>query len=218
VRGVFVTGTDTGVGKTLVTAAVALALQQRGLDVAVLKPVQTGDGDAVTLKRLAGLDAHLEEIAQFSFSAPVAPLVAARLEGIELDPDEVAAEVRRFAGEFTVVEGVGGLLCPMGPGWTIADLAARLSLPLLLVARADLGTVNHTLLTVAEARRRGLEITGVVLNGAADESTATNAELIESFASVPVVATVPWLGDDVTREQLRGLDLELGLTREEARV
>ena len=217
-NGLFVTGTDTGVGKTVVTAAVAVALRARAADVAVIKPVQTGEGDAGTLKHLTGLDAPVAEIAPFSFAAPLAPLIAARLEGVELDVDDVAEAVRSRARELTLVEGVGGLLCPMGPGWTIADLAAGLDLPLLVVARAGLGTVNHTLLTVAEARRRGLEVAGVVLNGTADQSTATNAELIESFAEVRVVASVPWLGDDVTSELLRGLDLELGLTREEAHV
>src|SRR5581483_9388095 len=148
-RGLFVTGTDTGVGKTLVTAAVGLALRERGVDVGVVKPVETGDGDAATLKELAELP-------------------------------EAVGRVRELAGRhaFAVVEGAGGLLVPVGPGWTIADLALALGLPLLVVARAGLGTVNHTCLTVAHARRLGLEVHGVVLNGRADESTEANAELI----------------------------------------
>jgi dethiobiotin synthetase len=219
-RGLFVTATDTGVGKTVVTAAVALALRARGIDVGVVKPVQTGEGDAETLKRLAGLEAELDEIAPFSFAAPLAPLVAARLEGRALDLEEVAARVRGLAmrHDFTLVEGVGGVLVPVGPDWTVADLASDLALPLLVVARAGLGTVNHTLLTLAEARSRGLDVAGVVLNGPGDGSTETNAELVESFAGVPVLARVAWLEGELTPERLADLDLHLDLIKEEAHV
>src|SRR5262249_29531131 len=143
VRGLFVTGTDTGVGKTVVTAAVARALSARGVDVGIVKPVQTGDGDAAALKTWAGLEEELGEIAPFSFAAPLAPLVAARLEGATLDLDEVLGRIVELAErhEVTIVEGVGGLLVPVGPGWTVADLAAQLALPVLVVARAGLGTV-----------------------------------------------------------------------------
>jgi dethiobiotin synthetase len=94
-----------------------------------------------------------------------------------------------------LVEGAGGLLVPVGERWTIADLAARLALPLVIVARAGLGTVNHTLLTVEAARQRGLQVAGVVLNGRrrdSDRSADTNPELIESYGDVPVLAVVPW--------------------------
>lgn len=219
-NGLFVTGTDTGVGKTLVTAALALALRARGVDVGVVKPVQTGEGDAETLRRWAELHEEPGEIAPLSFAAPLAPLVAARLEGRELELEEVAERTRKAARRHDVVlvEGAGGLLVPVGPGWTMADLAARLGLPLLVVARAGLGTVNHTLLTVAEARRRGLAVAGVVLNGAVDLSSDTNAELIESFGDVRVLAQIPPLPGEITPERLRRLDLDLALdqTKEEA--
>jgi dethiobiotin synthetase len=219
VNGLFVTGTDTGVGKTLVTAAVALALRSRGVDAGVVKPVQTGEGDAPTLKALVGLEEELDEIAPFSYRAPLAPLVAARLEGRAPDLNEVADRVRGLAArhELTIVEGVGGLLVPVGDGWTVADLAADLGLPVLVVARAGLGTLNHTLLTLAEARRRGLEVTGVVLNGRRDESSETNPGLIESFGDAPVLARVPWL-EKPTSERLLELDLHLDLAKEEAHV
>ena len=214
----FVTGTDTGVGKTLVTAALALALKARGVDAGVVKPVQTGEGDAAVLEAWAELQEAPEEIAPFSFEAPLAPLVAARLEGRVLDLDEVAARTRALAErhDFTLVEGAGGLLVPVGPDWTIADLAAALGLPLVVVARAGLGTVSHTLLTVAEARRLGLDVLGVVLNGHEDRSTETNAELIEAFGGVRVLARIPWLDGEITAERLRGLDLDV--IKEEAHV
>ena len=190
--GLFVSGTDTGVGKTVVTAALALALKARGVDVGVIKPVQTGEGDARALKSWVGLAENLEEIAPFSFRAPLAPLVSARLEGRTLALGEVVARVRALAErhEVVLIEGAGGLLVPVGPGWTIADLAAALGLPLLVVARAGLGTVNHTLLTIEVARRAGLEIAAVVLNG--DNAIAgSNARMIEEFGDVLVVQK-PW--------------------------
>jgi dethiobiotin synthetase len=193
----------------LVTAAVALALKSRGVDVGVVKPVETGEGDSATLKQLAELE---DDVAGFSFAAALAPLVAARLEGVELALDDVVTRVRSLVRtEVTLVEGAGGLLVPVGPDWTIGDLAAALGLPLLVVARAGLGTVNHTLLTVAEARRLELEVHGVVLDGREDESSATNAELIESFGRVRVLARVPWLDGQITSERLRALELDLGL-------
>jgi dethiobiotin synthetase len=219
-----VTGTDTGVGKTVVTAALAVALRARSVDVGVVKPVQSGnraadpEGDAMLLKAWVGLDEEPDEIAPFSFEAPLAPLVAARLEGRELELDEVVRAVRARAErhELALVEGAGGLLVPIGADWTIADLATALGLPLLVVAHAGLGTVNHTLLSVSEARRHGLDVAGVVLNGRPDASTATNVELIESFGEVRVLARVPWLEGGITTERLHRLDLDL--TKEEARV
>ncbi len=192
-RGYFVTATDTGVGKTFVTAALAAALRARGRDVAVFKPVQSGavaddpSGDAVLL----GADCV------YAFSAPLAPLVAARAEGrtIELEPILARAEELGREHELLLVEGAGGLLVPLADDLDLADLAAALGLPLIIVARAGLGTVNHTLLTIEAARTRGLDLAGVLLNGKSDESTAENAALIEERSGVRVLAQVPRLAD-----------------------
>jgi dethiobiotin synthetase len=209
VRGVFVTGTDTGVGKTVVTAALALALKQRGIDVGVVKPVESGGGDAEALKQLAELDEPLEEIAPFRFAEPLAPLVAARAEGRELALGQVHARVNESAArhELTLVEGAGGVLVPAGEGWTILDLAAALGLPVLVVARAGLGTVNHSLLTVDAVRRAGLDVIGVVLNGD-DPLVDSNRALIEEFGDVPTFHR-PWDGP---------IDPHLVALWEEARV
>ena len=192
-RGFFVTATDTGVGKTFVTAALAAAFRARGRDVAVFKPVQSGataedpSGDAVLL----GADCV------YAFSAPLAPLVAARAEGrtIELEPILARAGELAREHELLLVEGAGGLLVPLADDLDLADLAAALGLPLIIVARAGLGTVNHTLLTIEAARTRGLDVAGVVLNGKSDESTAENAALIEERSGVRVLAQVPRLAD-----------------------
>ena len=133
----------------------------------------------------------------YSFAAPLAPLVASQLEGRPIEADVVLESVAELARrhDVLVVEGAGGLLVPVGEDWTIADLAGWLGLPLVLVARAGLGTVNHTLLTLEAARARGLEVAAVVLNGRSaetDTSADTNPELIERFGGV-AVCSVPWL-------------------------
>ena len=190
-RGYFVTATDTGVGKTFVTAGLAAALRARGRDVAVFKPVQSGaladdaSGDAALL----GADCV------YAFRAPLAPLVAARVEGrqIELEPIlERARELER-EHEILLVEGAGGLLVPLSDDLDVAGLATALGLPLVVVARAGLGTVNHTLLTIEAARARGLEVAGVVLNGDGDESTEDNPALIEVRSGARVLARIPRL-------------------------
>lgn len=185
------------------TCGLARAFAAAGLDVGVAKPVQSGaaandpEGDTMLLRAAAEVEDSPDEICPFAFEAPLAPLVAARLEGRALELDAVAAAVETLGTRHDVllVEGAGGLLVPVGEHWTIADLAARLALPLVIVARAGLGTVNHTLLTVEAARRRGLQVAGVVLNGRrsdSDRSVDTNPELIESYGDVPVLAVVPW--------------------------
>ena len=192
-RGYFVTATDTGVGKTFITAALATALRARGRDVAVFKPVQSGataddpSGDAVLL----GADCV------YGFAASLAPLVAARAEGRTIELEPILARARELAHEheLLLVEGAGGLLVPLADKLDLADLAVALGLPLVVVARAGLGTVNHTLLTIEAARARGLELAGVVLNGESDESTADNATLIEAGSGVRVLAQVPRLAD-----------------------
>lgn len=167
---VLVTGTDTGVGKTIVTAAIAAAASSAGVRVAVVKPAQTGpssneDVDAVA--RLAG-PATTKTLA--SFPDPLAPLAAARVRGFEpLDLYTITDAIKEIDKEhdLTLVEGAGGLLVPMGlrPGgevWTVADLAVALSAPAVVVIRAGLGTLNHTALTLEALERRGI-CAGVVI-------------------------------------------------------
>jgi len=192
-RGYFVTATDTAVGKTVVTAGLASSLRARGLDVAVFKPVQSG----ALADDPAGDAALLGAECVYSFAAPLAPLVAARYEGETIELEPVLARARKLAGEheLLLVEGAGGLLVPLAPGLDLADLAVALGLPLIVVARAGLGTVNHTLLTIEAARTRGLSVAGIVLNGESDESTTDNAALIEAGSGARVLAQIPWLAD-----------------------
>jgi len=213
VNGLFVTGTDTAVGKSVLTAGIACALRARGHSLGVVKPVQSGalatdpDGDAMLLKRWTGVPESADEIAPYSFAAPLAPLVAAERAGRTVDRADVLARVRSVAAGYdaVIVEGAGGFFVPVGESWTMADLARELALPVLVVARAGLGTVNHTALTVAAVRRLGLEPAGVILNGDGDESSRDNARLIERFADVPLLGRTPLLEGELTGERLRQL-------------
>ncbi|HMF14419.1 MAG TPA: dethiobiotin synthase, partial [Gemmataceae bacterium] len=174
-KGLFITGTDTGVGKTTVAAGLARLLRGRGVNVRVSKPVATGaqrvDGrwissDTMALVEAAGADNAVEAVTPWEFSEPVAPAVAARRHGVALSLDLLVRAVRDVdrPGAVVLVEGVGGLLCPIADSATVADLAKRLHLPLVVVARRSLGTLSHTLLTLEVARSRGLDVAGVVVN------------------------------------------------------
>jgi dethiobiotin synthetase len=205
-QGLFVTGTDTGVGKTVVTAAVARLLCRAGRVCRVRKPVATGatlgDGRLVSddtrcLAEAVGELDRFDEITPWVFAAPVAPPVAARQVGVRLSLEAIAAAVRRRQPEHgrVLVEGVGGLLCPLTENETVADLAVELGLPLVVVARRSLGTLNHTLLTVEAARRRGLVIAGVIVNETtrpAGLAEATNIAELARRIDVPILAVVPY--------------------------
>ena len=167
-RGYFVTATDTEVGKTAIACGLARLLATHGHDVGVSKPVQSGAladdpaGDAMLLRAAADASDAPHDVCPYSFAAPLAPLVASQLESRPVVADVILESIGELARrhDLLVVEGAGGLLVPVGEDWTIADLAGWLGLPLVLVARAGLGTVNHTLLTLEAARARGLESPG----------------------------------------------------------
>ena len=195
----FITGTDTGVGKTFVGCALAHALRARGRRVAVMKPIETGVGDvpedAARLRAAADDRAPLDAICPLRFRAPLAPAVAARLEGRTIDVGELVAAIRRRAGEADVllVEGAGGLLVPVDGRTTWADVAARTGLPLLIVAANRLGTVNHCALTARVAAAAGLAVRGFVLSEPAaetDASAATNAATIADLTGLRCLGVV----------------------------
>jgi dethiobiotin synthetase len=173
-RGVFVTGTDTAVGKTVVAGAIAAAVRARGERVAVYKPVVTGLDDPVVpgwprdhelLAAAAGVSP--EAVAPHRFGPPVSPHLAAELAGVELDLDAMVlaagAAAAEAGTEILIAEGVGGLLVPLTRERTVRDLAVALGLPLVIAARPGLGTISHTLLTIEAARAAGLAVAGVVV-------------------------------------------------------
>lgn len=211
--GLFFTGTDTGVGKTFVTARVARLLRSSGRDVRVSKPVATGAKsiapgryvaeDTILLAEAAGCAGESDEVTPWTFPEPAAPPVAAKECGVILQLADLADAVRRQQrpGAALLVEGVGGLLCPLTERETVADLAAELRLPLVVIARTALGTINHTLLTLEVARGRGLPVAGIVLSetvpGAGLAHITVISELRRRIA-VPILAAVPFqLGADL---------------------
>ena len=208
-RGLFVTATDTGVGKTEIACALVRGHRARGLDVGAMKPAESGlrpgePGDAARLRAAAGGTDPEELVCPYSFAAPLAPAVAARLEGRPISIDRILAAARALAArhQALLVEGAGGLLTPLTDRDTYADLAVALGLPVLVVARAGLGTVNHAALTCEALARRGLEARGVVLNrtgAGGDLSEPHNAGEIERFAGVRVLASLPYVADIAAR-------------------
>ncbi|HTB33822.1 MAG TPA: dethiobiotin synthase, partial [bacterium] len=182
--GLFISGTDTGVGKTWVACRLAEWGRAQGWRMGVLKPAESGaGGDARALIRASGKAWPLGLARPYAFRLPLAPAVAAAAEGrrVRLGPIRKALAAVAAQSDWTLVEGAGGLLVPYAPGLDGAALAAKLGLPVLLVARAGLGTINHSLLSVEAARLRGLRVLGVLLNGkaaAGDPSVETNAAQI----------------------------------------
>jgi dethiobiotin synthetase len=195
---VFVTGTDTGVGKTILAAAIVAALRGRGEPVRALKPVITGldeppeppwPRDHDLLARLSGSSPH--GVAPFMYGPAVSPALAGELTGSPIDPAQLVAAVRAAIrpGETVVVEGVGGLLVPITDGYDVRALAGELGLPLVVASRPGLGTINHTLLTLEAARARGLKVAGVVLTpwpALPTKLERSNMTTIERLGAVPV--------------------------------
>jgi dethiobiotin synthetase len=206
-RGLFVTGTDTGVGKTVVAGALCAALAARGKRVAAFKPVVTGldeeagkwPRDHELLAAAGGARQSPDDVSPLVFGPPVSPHHAAELAGTAIEPLELADAARAVARQADVLicEGVGGLLVPLTTGYLIRDLALELDLPVVVAARPGLGTINHTLLTLEAARAAGLEVAAVVITPWPEEPSdmeRSNRETIETLGDVRVcglAATAP---------------------------
>jgi dethiobiotin synthetase len=199
VRGLFVTGTDTGVGKSIVAASICAALSARGERVAAFKPVVTGleeppgalPPDHELLARAAGGRQTPAEVAPYRYGPAVSPHFAAELAGETIEPARLVAAARRAGAtaDVLVAEGVGGLLVPITPGYLVRDLARELALPLVVAVRTGLGTINHTLLTVEAARAVGLPVVGIVMTPWPAEPAAievSNRSTVERLAGVTV--------------------------------
>lgn len=207
-RGIFITGTDTGVGKTLVSAALAVALKKQGCTVGVMKPVETGVStskadlaDAARLRAVIDSKDRLEAVSPYRFTSPVAPLAAAQAERRAIDPDIIRKIYRLLADRYdsVVVEGVGGVLVPITPTTDVTNLIARLKLPVVIVGRSGLGGINHARLTIEALRRRKIPIAALILNQTqptrsktARIQERTTVELLQKQAEVPVLGPLPY--------------------------
>jgi dethiobiotin synthetase len=212
--GIFVTGTGTEVGKTVVAAAIARTLAAEGKRVAVFKPAVTGldegvETDHALLRRASGSAQSDEEIAPYRYGPPASPHLAAALAGEEIEPERLRQAARAAAdgADAIVCEGVGGLLVPLSPDYLVRDLAADLGYPLVVAAGPGLGTINHTLLTIESARAAGLEVSALVLTPWPEEPTEierSNGETIAALAGVEVRTLPPLdLGDPTGWPALR---------------
>jgi dethiobiotin synthetase len=205
-KGIFITGTDTGVGKTLIAAGIASVLRKQGRDVGVMKPLESGceivDGkkvpmDALFLKDAAGVDDPLALINSYALKEPLAPSVAAEIEGIDIDIEKILGDFKQLSKkhEFLIVEGAGGLLVPIKKGFLFSDLIKRMGLPVLVVARGNLGTINHTLLTVNHAKILGIAVKGVIINNLTPEkgkAEETNPGVMKELLDVPFIGNFPY--------------------------
>lgn len=215
---IFIAGTDTGVGKTIITGAITAALCAEGCNVGVWKPVQSGaiigDGnsDAERLIQYSGLnEVTPAEIAPYSFRTPLAPMLAAKAEDVRLTTVALYEAGKSLFQRFDalLVEGAGGIAVPLTEDALVVDWIAEFNMKVLIVARSGLGTINHTLLTAAMLRHKGIDIIGVILNDGArtagwsvqqdeqdmnsDPSMTSNGQMIEWYGGVKILGSFPLL-------------------------
>jgi len=206
VKGVFVTGTDTGVGKTWISAGITAVLRRWGLSACYFKPVQSGcpeengkliPTDARFARELAELDEPLDLLTPITLRLPLAPGVAAAREGVKVDLDLITQARQELASRYDllVTEGAGGLYVPLtDTNFLVLDMIRWLRLPLIVVARAGLGTINHTVLTVKAAQQAGVPLAGVVINRYPEKPSLaeeTNPEVIAALTDAPILGKVP---------------------------
>lgn len=204
-RGIFITGTDTGVGKTYIAERIVVGLRQQGVDVGVMKPAETGcrlrDGrllpaDALRLMSAAECKDSLELVNPYRFRQPLAPAVAAGLTRRKIDPKKIVSAFRTLAArhDFMVVEGAGGILVPLSIKYAYGDLASAIKLPVIIVARPGLGTINHTLLTVSALQLRRIAIAGIIINHAGERQAGlverTSPSVIAEISKMKILGTV----------------------------
>ncbi len=216
-KSLFITGTDTGVGKTFVACALARGFKAQGMKVGVMKPVETGcrgrnggliPEDARKLREAAGSEDPIDTINPYRFSPPLAPSLAAREAGVTIELQRIKRSYEELSekNDVVIVEGAGGLMVPLTDSKTFADLVLFLGLPMVVVAPNRLGVINHTLLTVRCAEAAGIEVRGAVLNNLSvetDESAPHNAGELKRLG-ITVIKTLPFSkegeGSDLFRE------------------
>lgn len=198
--GIFITGTDTAVGKTVVTAALAWSLSQSGKDVGVMKPVQTGAelpglSDLEFIERVTSKIYPTEDHCPYRLLKPLSPLAASKIEEREISAEKIKRAFDKLCGthDIVLVEGAGGLLVPITENYNMADLALELGLSLIVVTRPNLGTLNHTALTVESAISSGLPVLGIVINNYPAEpglAERTNPEQLSRMTGLPIIGVL----------------------------
>lgn len=238
-KGFFVTGTDTGVGKTIITAALIRAAHILGFKACGMKPIETGcktagsrqeavvsskgktliPSDGMFLKKMAGMADPLDLVTPVCFEKSLAPLSASGIEGKPVDLKKIKKAFAYLAGSYdaVIVEGIGGLLVPINKEYFVLDLARDFGLPLIVVSRPGLGTINHTMLTVNYALKEGLNVAGIIMSYTrtqeGDLAEKTNPEVLKQISPVPIIGIFPYLKDlessAIEKAVIKNLDLEL---------
>jgi dethiobiotin synthetase len=226
-KGFFIAGTDTGVGKTIMAGAMIKTLSYLGQRVGAMKPVESGCGregdvlipfDGMFLKQTAHMDEPVTLVTPCCFESPLAPLSASEIEMTEVDTDEIRRSFKGLSAKYSsmIIEGLGGLMVPLKKDYFVVDMAKEFGLPLLLVARPGLGTVNHTMLSINCALKEGLQIAGVIINysnpPAGGLAEKTNPKLLAQICPVPIMGIFPYLRnldeDSIAMAAIKNLDLE----------
>lgn len=200
-KSIFITGTDTEVGKTVVTATVASCIKSSGKKVAAMKPIQTGTDvqeilDIEFIYRVLGEDYIIDDVCPYRFANPLSPKLASEISGDEINIKNILSSFRVLYEKYehVIVEGAGGIMAPIKSDYFISDLISDLDIPVIIVARPDLGTINHTLLTVEYAKNKGLKLLGVIINkypykpGYAE---LTNPNEISVISGIPILGIIP---------------------------
>jgi len=231
-KGFFITGTDTGVGKTVITAALIKAVSLLGLKACGMKPIETGcktavsrkkrtliPSDGIFLKEIAGMDDSIDLVTPIRFESPLAPLPASEIEGTSVDFEKIQKSYTALSKNYDViiVEGIGGLLVPIKRDYSVLDLARDFGLPILIVSRPGLGTLNHTLLTVNYAIKEGVDAAGIIINySQPPERTLaerTNLEIIKQISPIPLIGIFPYLKDlkssTIEKAAVKNLNLQI---------
>lgn len=221
-RGIFITGTDTGIGKTLVTACLTAFLREKGIHAIPYKPVQSGalkteEGllaeDVAVYRRVLGLKEDQNYLCSYALKAPVSPHLAAKKENVHINLFKIQSHFHRLleSHDFVVVEGAGGIGVPLSQDAKrivmTADLIRLLQIPLLIVTRPGLGTINHTLMTVSYAREKGIHVAGILVNQWPDSPTEMekdNIDMLEKVCGVPIVGLLPCIPEPV-EEKIKDL-------------
>lgn len=223
--GYFICGTDTGVGKTVVTAGLAMALKARGINVGVMKPVEIGctmmDGepvphDARYLVAASGVHDPMDLVCPYRLKPQAAPSIASRLDEVHIDLNYITDKYFQLSlmHEVVLVEGTGGLLVPLNNSELVSDLVLQLGLGMIVVARPTLGTINHTLLTINYAKMLGINVTGIIVNGIGKQAITLSERMapdeIQHFTDVDMLGILPWMnGVDVAAGTFEGLEAEV---------
>ncbi len=216
-KSIFITATDTNVGKTVATLVLGVLLQNKGINVGVMKPVQCGGDDAKFLRNALRIKDSLPEINPYFAKEPLSPHLAFARAKIPVDQEKIIRAYEKLKGrhEIILVEGAGGILAPLKEDYLVADLIADFGAPVIIIARLGLGTINHTLLTIKEAQSRGLKILGVIFCQNKDEKSGipekTNPAAIKRFGNIPVLGIIPYLSEFTAKEVLKKCSTKINL-------